>query len=40
MAAEMYHETGQGAEKSLKDPIHLESFSHKSDYFYKDVIRR
>jgi len=27
MAAEMFHETGQGSEKSLKHPIRLGRFS-------------
>lgn len=35
----MHHETGQGTEKSLKLPIHLEYFRDKSDYLNKDVIK-
>jgi len=37
MAGRMIHEMGQGADKSLKDPIRLECFSDKSDYLSKDV---
>jgi len=39
MAGKMIHEIGQKAIKSLKDPTRLGSFSDRSDYLIKSVIR-
>jgi hypothetical protein len=35
----MIHEMGQEAEKSLKDPILLGCFCHRSGYLSKNVTR-
>jgi len=39
MAGGMTHEMGQNQKKSLKDPIRLGCFRHKSGYLSKDVIK-